>query len=667
MGRLIVFFIIFTQLSAYSQDRVSFLSDSLKKELSFAKTDSARGSIYLYLTSNFSYDFKVYEKYAKKAIKLCSKSNYRFGEAKGRLFYGYALIRRGAIDSSFEQYYIAEKIFEELKDTASLASIYIQIAGNLAYKGDVKKAIEYQQKTIQFSAAKKDTLDMASGYNMIATSYGRLGDYDKALECCLKALRFAEIVNEKEEIGTSYSSMASIYGYTNKVHKALEFEFKALKVYEEIKKNHNISFSLENIASHYLNLNQPTTAIKYLKRALNIATEGNDPESLSTLNSRLGQAWRALEDYEKAFYFLKKAEKIYSEIDYGEMVANLNFELGLTQIKRGKYSSAQAYLNKSEEKALETGSLLDQKLVFQAKSELYEELGDYKKALDYKEKTILMKDSLLNIESAKVMADIKTKYETEKKEVEIDLLKNEALVKEQKARQKNWILIASFGLLFLVSFIGLMALRQYKLNQKLKMERFRNKVAADLHDDVGSTLSSISMYSEVIRKKAKDKIPEAIPMLENMSNGSKEIMEAMSDIVWTINPKNNSLQSLIGRIKRLAAELCEAKNIVFTFIGDDADLKLNMEASQNIYLVLKESINNALKYSECTQLKLVIKTEANQFAFELKDNGKGFDMDKSGYGNGLRTMQERMKEVGGEFTISSDDKGTKVSGSCAKS
>src|SRR5690606_367537 len=121
------------------------------------------------------------------------------------------------------------------------------------------------------------------------------------------------------------------------------------------------------------------------------------------------------------------------------------------------------------------------------------------------------------------------------------------------------------------------------------------KIASDLHDDVGSTLSSISIFSQMVQQQSK----EVNPMLETIEESSRKMLDAMADIVWTINPENDQFEKIILRMRNFAYEVLGAKGIDFEFVADDEveKLKLLMDVRKNLYLIFKEAVNNMIKYS----------------------------------------------------------------------
>jgi len=152
-------------------------------------------------------------------------------------------------------------------------------------------------------------------------------------------------------------------------------------------------------------------------------------------------------------------------------------------------------------------------------------------------------------------------------------------------------------------------------------------------------------------------------MLQEIKDNSVSLMERMDDIVWSINPKNDSLESLFLRIKIFAAKLFEAKEIDYNISISDAvrQTHLPMEYRQHIYLIMKEAINNLVKYSNCSKAELNVSLHSSQLHVFIQDNGKGFNPAKSNTGNGLNSMSQRAKEINAVLKIDSKkDEGTSI-------
>ncbi|HEX8332165.1 MAG TPA: two-component regulator propeller domain-containing protein [Segetibacter sp.] len=193
---------------------------------------------------------------------------------------------------------------------------------------------------------------------------------------------------------------------------------------------------------------------------------------------------------------------------------------------------------------------------------------------------------------------------------------------------------------------------RYRVNEIIRQERLRSKIASDLHDDIGATLSSISFYSETLKQQTQKQMPQLLPLLDKIGATSREMVSNMSDIVWAINPKNDDVDHLASKIQLNAAELCALKNVSLTFNCQPSvfHLKLSMEQRRNIYLIYKEAINNSLKYSQSALLQITIEEENKKLILLIQDNGIGFEPDHH-EGNGLKNMKNRAADIKGNLTI----------------
>ena len=199
----------------------------------------------------------------------------------------------------------------------------------------------------------------------------------------------------------------------------------------------------------------------------------------------------------------------------------------------------------------------------------------------------------------------------------------------------------------------LYAFYRYRLQQALKIERLRAKISTDLHDDIGSTLSSISIMSDMILQEKKGGAPDTMAL--EIKENSLSLMDKMDDIVWSINPRNDSLENLLMRVRHFATTLFEARDIEYIIeIQDDIHkVKLPMDYRQHIYLVLKEGINNLVKYAGASQAALRVGFDHQYLELCVRDNGRGFDASSTRMGNGIIGMQHRADLMKAELIIRS--------------
>jgi signal transduction histidine kinase len=205
---------------------------------------------------------------------------------------------------------------------------------------------------------------------------------------------------------------------------------------------------------------------------------------------------------------------------------------------------------------------------------------------------------------------------------------------------------------------------QLEENQKLKekMEKTRNEIAQDLHDDIGSTLSSILLYSNAAKTKVHFKISEATEIFNKISKISETMMDEMSDIIWAINPMQDSMDKIIKRMNYFASPITNAQNINLDFTYDEniKNAVLSLEKRKNLFLIFKEGITNALKYSKATNIFVHLYKTNSSLHMTIKDNGVGFSADKN-QGNGLNNMKVRANDINGQLKIDSrENEGTSI-------
>jgi len=219
-----------------------------------------------------------------------------------------------------------------------------------------------------------------------------------------------------------------------------------------------------------------------------------------------------------------------------------------------------------------------------------------------------------------------------------------------------------FGAFIFIVSIGY-AIYSYRIRQLLKLQKIRNHIARDLHDDVGATLGSISIYSDI----AKQQSPEtAKQLLSRIGDTSREMLEKMNDIVWAVNPKNDSFEQLVERMKYFAANSLTPLEIQFQFETDSIRLNsvvLDMEKRKNIFLIYKEAIHNIIKYADAHLVEVKIEMNHSHLIIQITDDGNGFNSHepKAYNGNGLLNMSSRAREIKAIIEINSvPGKGTCV-------
>jgi ligand-binding sensor domain-containing protein len=210
-----------------------------------------------------------------------------------------------------------------------------------------------------------------------------------------------------------------------------------------------------------------------------------------------------------------------------------------------------------------------------------------------------------------------------------------------------------YALCIFVVAVLVYTLFRYRLNQKLKAFELRDTISRDLHDEVGSTLSSIGFLSSMALDDVDSNKVKAQSTLSSINESAHKMLDAMNDIIWNIQPENDTIENVVARMISFASEILEAQKISLQCnIADNVkNLYLSLSIRHDLLLIYKEAINNLAKYSQASEA--VVKLEFKQpfVVLTIRDNGKGFDPDKLSTGNGLKNMQSRAKKIGAIYNL----------------
>ena len=218
---------------------------------------------------------------------------------------------------------------------------------------------------------------------------------------------------------------------------------------------------------------------------------------------------------------------------------------------------------------------------------------------------------------------------------------------------RSWWFLASCaaaGLLVALAF------HRYRLAQLLALANVRTRIATDLHDDIGASLSQIAILSEVARRPGDARETRSESPLAEIAGISRELIDSMGDIVWAINPEHDRLSNLVHRMRRFATDLLGSQKVGLHFESAvaDEDLRIDANVRRQVYLVFKEAIHNVVRHSGALCVEVRLSLTADDLVLRVADDGRGFDPDLGYEGHGLRSMRRRAAAVGAEVTIDSE-------------
>jgi signal transduction histidine kinase len=225
--------------------------------------------------------------------------------------------------------------------------------------------------------------------------------------------------------------------------------------------------------------------------------------------------------------------------------------------------------------------------------------------------------------------------------------------------KRTWFIVMIIGAVVATGFLVYMNINR----RKWAIQNLRNEISRDLHDEVGSTLSSISMMSAGLKMSLHKNPEHAEKVTEQIGSNAEKMLGVMDDIVWSINPGADSLNDMVVRMKEQGYQMCENYEIELSFNTQPEELpaiKMPMVVRKNVFLIFKELLNNACKHSGSRQIKVNLTYHDPYLNLEICDYGKGFDPDTPRSRNGMRILKQRAEEAGAEFKISSDSHGTRA-------
>ncbi|MFT3705622.1 MAG: histidine kinase [Agriterribacter sp.] len=359
----------------------------------------------------------------------------------------------------------------------------------------------------------------------------------------------------------------------------------------------------------------------------------------------------------------------YKKLNLLQGVSQVSYLLGNFYRKQKKLSLSRNYYVQSLNAARAINGRFLMRDSYLGLSALDNLEGNYKDAFYNLSQYKLYNDSLVSEESVRKSAAYKMRYETEKREDQIKLLSTENKLKtvlaQEEGRRKN-VAITGIAVILLCGSYGFYWFRKKKRlqnQQSLLNERLR--ISRELHDEVGATLSGVSMYSHLTKTQLQSSNLTGVEnSLNIMQESSAQMVNKLNDIVWLMNPEQDSLQKIVQRLEEYDRNMASAKNmqVKVDIPSRLHEHLLHIENRRNIYLFCKEAINNAVKYSEGTLLEIHIMEDEHHLEFSVSDNGKGFEEAMIRRGNGLNNMQQRANEINATLSMQSKkNEGTKIS------
>ncbi len=541
---------------------------------------------------------------------------------------GIDLYAKGAFDASILVLTECISTAEDTNDNIALQSIYTNLGNAHASKGNVIAALENYQKGLDIAYKTADTLRATRIINNIATLYSDAKDFERALEYFQQAMRWADWVNDEETLADCANGIALIREQQENYPEALNLYNQALKIYEK----HNIE------------------------------------DRLALVYNNLGIIHKQLNQLDQTIYYYNKALEIATKIDANYIVAALSANMANVYLLQKKYPEAIQANHSAMEKARQIGATAIVIETYGNLMDVYEAMNNYKEAFRYAKRYKQANDSLFTTENAAQLAEMKEKYETEKKEAENLSLKEKNRIKtlllNEKSLQlknRNLLLLGSLLVLLLTGIV----IRLYWSRQKAKNHTMRIlavketekqerlRIAKDLHDDLGAGITKINLIGNLISEHAT-KDEKTLNYGITIKETTKQIAESIKTLVWSLNTQHLNLGEFIPYIRQYSYDFFEELPLKINFKSEirNSSKEMSSLVFRQLFMTIKECLNNIAKHAEASEVTLLFTEIDNGLCIQIKDNGKGIRK-QAIKGNGLQNIQNRIKSIQGKIEIQS--------------
>ena len=525
----------------------------------------------------------------------------------------------------------------------------------------------FSENALAASEAEYDFGEAVASF-LLARAYYLNGKYEESTASYLKAAKIFEKINEMKKL----SEVIGEFGYQLKrrdLNKAKLYMREAIAITEEFEYD-----SLQNpLYNNYGVLKEMEgdidSALYYYNLSLDKATQLNLTIAIPYSLNKIAGVQAMKGDYKNAFELLRKSDEYRNKEtgDFGRM-ENLALYGDIYQ-QMDEVDSAIFYYSKCLDLAKRGGVNYQIRYCYDQLTKLYNLKGDYKQALKSLNNYVTYKDSVLNEEIRRNIAQLEIDYESEKKDREI--AENKFLISERN----NQIILLTGGVLLLIIFSAVIYINQkkrrerekkeYELTNKLEKAKLENKISEEklrisreLHDNIGSQLTFMVSSIDNLIYKEKEKSEK----LHKISSFGRETLKELRNAIWALRNDGADLESLIRRVNELIRNINESMTSLNIEVKDNITTHKNLTSIQllNIFRIIQEALQNTVKYAGASFATVEFNEANNGMEITITDNGKGFDVANTPRSNGIENMKFRCEESNGVFKIKSSNKGTEI-------
>lgn len=578
-------------------------------------------------------------------------------------------------DSAFAYGQKALKLSKEKNNRAGEAQAYNDV-GILYYDlAEYDKALNYYRKSLEIRENLKDSSGLASLYNKIGLVYQNTFLMDSAMFYATKALSIYVAKQNLRNAAVMQNNIANIQKGTKQFAQALESHLKVAQINQELKDSIALTRSYNNIANAYLNLKDTVNSTIYFKKGIALAKSKSYQKELAALYNNYAGILENQGKQKEALELTAKSLEIRRALQDDQGIASTSLHLAGLYLGGRENAKSRDYLYKGLNLA-EAINANELKIDAYDKLIIYHALGNnIDSVMYYRTRLRITQDSIFGQDIAEAVAELQEKYNKTERENKILSQRTEIAEKELAINRKNTQLIGLILAAILLAILGYLLYNQQKMrNKQLKKEselkqalvkietqnrlqEQRLQISRDLHDNIGAQLTFIISSIENLQYGFKLNNDKLTNKLKGISAFTKETIYELRDTIWAMNKNDISIDDLKSRIANFVDKAnTHAQGINFEFTVDDKlskDISFSSVKGMNIYRIIQEAINNAIKYAEPKTIRVSIFKEED-IIVKIEDDGQGFDLNEVTHGNGLNSMRKRADEIGSAISLKSN-------------
>lgn len=612
------------------------------------------------------YDSAQVFQLGEKAIEIARKENSLSKEAEILQYYGNYFYFSQQKKVAKEWYKKALQLASKDKNRTLENSTKIRMAFIIMDEGNDELAESLFKQIINESVKRNDFKNHVEALNGLGLLYESKGLESQALNYYLEGYKVAEKGHQKYYEAIILNNLGLLHYRNGKTQKALEEFQRALSIAEQEKEYRLAINLLINIGLYYMNEKDSQKALEHYKKSLSYAKTMGFPTAIGVAYLNLGSTYYNLKDYGNALAYYDSAHVLFQNTQNFQFVSKAVLVKARLFLAQKNFTQAEKLAKEGLSIAIENKVNEDISLAKSLLTDIYEETGNFKQAFKELKSYYELKDSLDKLHNKEVMAELEVRYDVEKKENALIKEKNRAteLEKENLKRQSRIRIIIGSSL-FIILLVGgtlyirhvrIMRKQQQEFSSKLieNIEKERSRISKDLHDDIGQSLS-------VVKSKVHLFNQGQIQNLDGLEEAIGEIIEQTRQISKSLYPSYLEKIGLARSVASMLDKVQKDTNIECSFeICEEAE-NLDLERKTHIYRILQECVNNTLKHSGATALKIVIEKENELLKLTYQDNGKGISKSDFTTGMGFMSIRERVRIINGILSLNDkNDKGFKL-------